>query len=141
MSRRATDLMGKQFGAWTATKRDGRIGTNAAWLCRCENGHEKRISANRLLAGGTSKCKECQSNRLDEIYARDAEFVQAWQQAERIADVATELGISEQQARSVASRLRQHKVRLKRMLIGRNPKAEAHYVKMRKLAEETRASE
>jgi len=141
MPRPTKDLTGKQFGVWTAVERDGHIATNVAWLCRCANGHEKRISANRLQREETTRCKECCSNRLDAIYARDAEFIQAWQQAERIVDVANQLGISEEQARSVASRLRQHKVKLKRMMLGRNPKAERHYAEMRKLAEEAGASE
>lgn len=138
MPRPTKDLTGKQFGVWTAVERDGHIATNVAWLCRCENGHEKRISANRLQRGETTQCKKCRSNRLDAIYARDAEFVQAWQEAEKIADVADQLSISEQQARSVASRLRAHKVPLKRMPIGRSPKIEAHYEKMRALAEEAK---
>lgn len=135
MPRKASNLAGQKFGTWTAIERDGKIGTNAAWLCRCENGHEKRIAAHRLKAGDKTACTECAANRVDAIYARDRAFVEAWQRAEYVSDVMAALGITRKQASAVAARLRLNKVPLKRMRSGRSPKSQQHYAAMRELAE------
>ena len=128
---------GKKIGDWTAIKRDGHIGTNAAWLCRCKNGHEKRIAANRFGREKALLCRQCRGARMREIYQLDAEFVPLWQQASSVEEVACNLGITEQEVKERAARLRRHKVPLKHMARGRRV-AEEHYAKMRQLAEEAK---
>lgn len=135
MGRPAANLKGLQFGDWTVIQRDGTIGAGAAWLCRCPEGHEKRIRAQRLKEGRTTRCPECRANKLDAIYARDREFIEVWQRSQYMPEVIAALGITIPQARAVAARLRLNKVKLKRMRSGRSPRAQQHYAAMRELAE------
>ena len=74
---------------------------------------------------------------MREIYQLDAEFVPLWQQASSVEEVACNLGITEQEVKERAARLRRHKVPLKHMARGRRV-AEEHYAKMRQLAEEAK---
>lgn len=51
------DITGKVFSKLTVIRQDGRTRDRAArWLCRCECGKEKTISATSLLNGSTGSC-------------------------------------------------------------------------------------
>lgn len=51
------DLTGRKFSRWTVLRRDGNDSSrNARWLCRCECGHEGRVSSDALRHGGSQSC-------------------------------------------------------------------------------------
>lgn len=52
----AVDLKGRKFGRLIVLRRAGRIGSNAAWLCRCNCGQEVVVQSNRLVAGLRKSC-------------------------------------------------------------------------------------
>ncbi|MCD8365832.1 MAG: transcriptional regulator [Clostridiales bacterium] len=52
----AEDLTGQRFGMLTVERRTENRGGRTAWLCRCDCGTEKIITAHDLKAG---KCKSC----------------------------------------------------------------------------------
>lgn len=52
----AADHSGKRFGRLVAIRRTTTIGSKARWLCRCDCGVEKEISAGALAAGTTLSC-------------------------------------------------------------------------------------
>lgn len=56
------DLTGKIFGHWTVIKRaENNKSGSAMWLCRCECGTEKVVSA-QMLKNGKSKSCGCHKN-------------------------------------------------------------------------------
>lgn len=59
------DLTGQQFGRLTVIRKDGKLGQQTAWLCRCECGNAVRLRTNALRSGNTRSCgcyaKEYQS--------------------------------------------------------------------------------
>jgi len=55
------DLTGQHFGRLTVLERAGRIGTNAAWRCRCECGKEIIVASNNLKRGMVQSCGCLQS--------------------------------------------------------------------------------
>ena len=55
------DLTGQTFGRLTVLERAGRIGTNAAWRCRCECGKEIVVASNNLKRGMIRSCGCLQS--------------------------------------------------------------------------------
>lgn len=61
------DMTGKRVGRWTVLARNGRIGRNAAWLCRCVCGREGTVMGSMLRAGKSLSCgclaKEITSTR------------------------------------------------------------------------------
>lgn len=63
------DLQGKRFGKWTVIKEDGRIGSNVAWLCRCDCGNVARVRATALVNGYS---KSCGCNRIHAITTHNA---------------------------------------------------------------------
>ncbi|MBQ0037232.1 MAG: hypothetical protein KBS74_01020 [Clostridiales bacterium] len=51
------DLAGQRFGKLVAIKRlDEKIGSNYAWLCKCDCGKETKVGTHALLSGGTKSC-------------------------------------------------------------------------------------
>jgi hypothetical protein len=50
------DITGQRFGRLVALRRDGRIGHDGAWLCRCDCGAERRVQSGRLRKGHTKSC-------------------------------------------------------------------------------------
>lgn len=50
------DLQGRRFGKLVVLKEDGRIGSNVAWICRCDCGNEVRVRSSSLLSGNTTTC-------------------------------------------------------------------------------------
>lgn len=64
MSRQAIDISGVQFGRWTALERGERRVIGATyWLCRCECGVEREVTA-ASLRGGISRSCGCWKNEL-----------------------------------------------------------------------------
>lgn len=62
---KAQDLTGKLFGSWEAIEISparGKYG-EVFWICKCQCGVEKRVSANTLRNGTSTKCHSC-SNKL-----------------------------------------------------------------------------
>lgn len=53
--RRAHDICGQTFGAWTAL----RPTTGALWLCRCQCGTEKEQRYGDLVSGKSKQCRDC----------------------------------------------------------------------------------
>lgn len=56
MARPAQDLTGQMFGRLTVIQPDGRIGTHAAWKCKCQCGSVTRVRSNSLRSGKTKSC-------------------------------------------------------------------------------------
>ncbi|MCD8364570.1 MAG: transcriptional regulator [Clostridiales bacterium] len=52
----AEDLTGRRFGMLTVVKREANKGGRTAWLCRCDCGEEKSVTAHDLKSG---RCKSC----------------------------------------------------------------------------------
>lgn len=50
------DLVGQTFKRWKVIRREGHKGTNAAWLCRCECGTERRLSTGQLNDSRSTSC-------------------------------------------------------------------------------------
>lgn len=50
------DIKRMRFGKLVALEEDGRIGTNVAWICKCDCGNTRRIKANSLLSGNSRSC-------------------------------------------------------------------------------------
>lgn len=139
MPRKATDLAGKRFGDWEAIERDGVIGANAAWLCRCPHGHTRRISALHLTSGRATRCgcDHCTERRKQAAYAADEDFVRAWQSSKSIEEVAKKLSLTATKVRSIRQRMAKYKVPLKKYESGTRPGLRAHYDRLRKLAEDS----
>lgn len=55
------DLTGKRFGRLVVIRRESEIGQKVRWLCRCDCGSEKVISAYELTSGNTKSCGCLQS--------------------------------------------------------------------------------
>ena len=58
---KSIDLTNKVFGTWTCINHIEK----GVWLCRCENGHERKIQGYFLRKGEIPKCKECKASELD----------------------------------------------------------------------------
>ena len=54
--RKKAEIKGKRFGKLVAIEEDGRIGTNVAWICKCDCGNVIRVRASSLLSGNTTSC-------------------------------------------------------------------------------------
>jgi hypothetical protein len=52
----ALDLTGQRFGRLAVLRRDGHIGIERAWLCRCDCGRTKRMRAAALRSGNSTSC-------------------------------------------------------------------------------------
>lgn len=50
------ELKGQRFGKLLVIEEDGRIGSNVAWICKCDCGNVTRVRANSLLTGNTTSC-------------------------------------------------------------------------------------
>lgn len=63
------DLTGKSYGKLTVLRRDGYLGKEIAWLCRCECGAEVRIRGNNLRAGRANSCgsADCGGGKLRDL--------------------------------------------------------------------------
>lgn len=58
------DLTGQRFGRLTAVSRAANKGNATMWLCRCDCGNEKAISAHHLSSGVTQSCG-CKRRGID----------------------------------------------------------------------------
>ena len=56
MGRKASDLTGQTYGAWTVVDRAGRKGNNATWNCRCRCGTVREVSGTSLVKGKSQSC-------------------------------------------------------------------------------------
>ena len=54
--RRAEDLTGRTYGHLTVLKRAQNRGGRTCWLCRCDCGREKEVTARDLKAGKVTSC-------------------------------------------------------------------------------------
>jgi hypothetical protein len=61
--------VGRQFSKWTVLKEVDRDpkGNRLRYLCICECGVEKIVHAHKLLNGGSTQCKTCQSKTHSQI--------------------------------------------------------------------------
>lgn len=50
------DLTNTKFGKWTVLKYDKTINDKAYWICQCDCGNLKSVSANHLLSGKSCSC-------------------------------------------------------------------------------------
>jgi len=50
------NLVGQRFGRWIVVERRGRDSGHAAWLCRCDCGNERTVSAANLRSGASQSC-------------------------------------------------------------------------------------
>lgn len=57
------NLEGQRYGRWTAIALVGRQGSNGLWLCRCECGTERPVSALNLRSGASQSCGCLRSER------------------------------------------------------------------------------
>lgn len=64
---RRVDLLGRRFGRWTVIA-DGEA--QYSWLCRCDCGNEKTVSAAHLTRGASSSCGCLRAERLSRISRR-----------------------------------------------------------------------
>lgn len=65
-SHNTKDLTNQQFGKLTAIQRlDEKIGSNYAWLCKCECGKMVKVSTHNLLA--TPGTRSCGCGRIDAV--------------------------------------------------------------------------
>ena len=60
---RLADLTGQRYGRLTVVERSGDIGGKTAWLCICDCGNKKRITATNLKQGITKSCG-CYQNEV-----------------------------------------------------------------------------
>jgi hypothetical protein len=75
MGRRPHDIQGKQFGFLTVIRKAGLASKSGAmlWLCKCECGNYKKITASALQHGLT---KSCGTPRLEaHIYGKDYKYL------------------------------------------------------------------
>ena len=56
---RTTNLVGKHFGQWLVIEFDSYHKRNAFWVCECTCGKFKTVSAQSLLNGTSTKCRQC----------------------------------------------------------------------------------
>jgi hypothetical protein len=56
MTRRAVELTGQTFGAWTVIKRVLLASPKVMWQCRCECGTIRSVAGHSLTSGGTRSC-------------------------------------------------------------------------------------
>lgn len=56
MGRKLSDLTGKKFGRLTVVKRVENKGHETMWLCRCDCGNQKNITAGNLKSHKTKSC-------------------------------------------------------------------------------------
>lgn len=61
MPKPAHQLLGQTFGKWLVIDRSEIRNTQRHWLCRCECGVERMVSAKNLLAGISTQCWDCHS--------------------------------------------------------------------------------
>lgn len=69
------DLTGRRFGRWTVLKQvpipEYHAETCAFWLCRCDCGTEKVVSAKNLKKGATNSCGCLRKELLKRRWAND----------------------------------------------------------------------
>ena len=85
MGRRAVDLTGQRFGAWTVLGRSyadytssswnytkGRLVSHSIprWLCRCDCGAEDIVIGNNLKSGRSTCCYSCRNRKISEAQHR-----------------------------------------------------------------------
>lgn len=56
MGRPVIDLLNQTFGRWKVIDRDGFIGKNALWKCRCECGVIRSVPSGKLREGTSNSC-------------------------------------------------------------------------------------
>lgn len=63
------DLTGREFDKWTVLEFHSRTNGSTKWLCRCECGKEKPVTAGALRSGKSRSCKSCANFRHGKINA------------------------------------------------------------------------
>jgi len=66
----AIDMIGQRFGRLTVVERAGRIGSFAAWKCRCDCGNEVVVTSNQLRQGLVKSCGCLQRQKGHEQIAK-----------------------------------------------------------------------
>jgi hypothetical protein len=56
MARPIIDITGQKFGMLTAIRKQGTLGRDSAWLCRCDCGGHKVTRSINLRRGDTRSC-------------------------------------------------------------------------------------
>lgn len=69
MPRKAIDLTGQRFGAWTVLRRSPENYTTAdgswpMWICRCDCGEIGVVPGRRLRNGGSTGCCKCRTEKV-----------------------------------------------------------------------------
>ena len=54
--KRAEDLSGRKFGKWSVIKRDYDSKNEVRWICKCDCGSVKSVSASGLKKGTSKSC-------------------------------------------------------------------------------------
>ena len=87
---RAIDLTGQRFGRLTVVERAGTAGSNATWLCNCDCGNVKIVSARSLKTGNTKSCgclfNEANAKRCVTHGAKKTRLYRIWQGMKRRCD-------------------------------------------------------
>ena len=55
MTKRAADLSGERFGAWTVLRRSPET-RKVMWQCRCNCGTVRSVNASSLMTGASRSC-------------------------------------------------------------------------------------
>lgn len=67
MARPIQNLVGEKFGSLTVIEivpKEGFKGRSARWLCKCDCGNTRIVSAKHLKDGTTNSCRECGKKRF-----------------------------------------------------------------------------
>ena len=87
---KVNDLTGQRFGKLIAIRKDGHLGKKVAWLCKCDCGNYKRITADRLTMGQTKSCgclhSEIAKNRLITHGQTHTKLYKVWEAMKRRCD-------------------------------------------------------
>lgn len=59
-----TITAGDTFGKWTVITYEGIQNKRHRWICKCECGTRSSIEAYQLLAGRSTKCKDCHKRQI-----------------------------------------------------------------------------
>lgn len=70
MTRRLTDLIGQKYGRWTVQHYIGPAPGTQMWLCKCDCGQERAVSAGNMKSGASKSCGCWQQERASEVHFR-----------------------------------------------------------------------
>lgn len=83
-------MVGQRFGLLTVQSRDDTPSKWEKWLCRCDCGIARSISAKALLSGAMRSCG-CQSNRRRQQLSRDQQRFELAAARKQLADAQAAL--------------------------------------------------